>query len=440
MASLSNQNMLRRFEKRINSVRNADFNSLQQSLSSFWSFFNNEPILQQIRENLINQFPNISEKVFQVLQTNSSIKDISKSELESVAIACEVLYEVTQVESGNFRGTIQRSVSPNEFSIPVYLTQTNIDEKSAKLFKDWYLDKFSHYVEEQLEDAQSQQITTVPTQNMENQADPRKVFVVHGRNEALRRSMFDFLRAIGLEPIEWTEAIRLTGKAAPYVGEILDTAFSVAQAIVVLMTPDDEARLLEVYRGEKEPIYETELTGQPRQNVLIEAGLALGRHPDRTVLIEVGELRPISDIIGRHTIRLNNSIGKRQDIVDRLETARCDVNIKGKRDWHEVGNFELANTSKTPIKKFPPLRSLNDYPKPELIKAEIEILDMLSQVEDSDYHNLQEKLQNLKPAYLKHYLNNLEVLSYIDKTQYDDGNIYYRIKPDGLAYLVKNNL
>ena len=189
------------------------------------------------------------------------------------------------------------------------------------------------------------QVNTNPSSD--NQADPRKVFVVHGRNEALRRSIFDFLRSIDLEPIEWAEAIRLTGKAAPYVGDILDTAFSVAQAIVVLMTPDDEARLLNLYRGNKEPIYETELTKQPRQNVLIEAGMALGRHPNRTVLIEIGSLRPISDIVGRHTVRLDNSIGRRQDIVDRLETAECAVNIKGKRDWHTVGNFESTQVSQT---------------------------------------------------------------------------------------------
>src|SRR5437764_570893 len=29
------------------------------------------------------------------------------------------------------------------------------------------------------------------------------VFVVHGRNDKLRRSLFDFLRALGLKPLEW---------------------------------------------------------------------------------------------------------------------------------------------------------------------------------------------------------------------------------------------
>lgn len=41
-------------------------------------------------------------------------------------------------------------------------------------------------------------------------ADRRKVFVIHGRNESARKGLFDFLRSIGLDPIEWSEAIRLT--------------------------------------------------------------------------------------------------------------------------------------------------------------------------------------------------------------------------------------
>ena len=32
-------------------------------------------------------------------------------------------------------------------------------------------------------------------------ADPRKVFVIHGRNDRARRGVFSFLRSIGLEPI-----------------------------------------------------------------------------------------------------------------------------------------------------------------------------------------------------------------------------------------------
>ena len=45
--------------------------------------------------------------------------------------------------------------------------------------------------------------------------DTREVFVVHGRNQEARRAMFEFLRAIGLYPLEWIEAVRATGKPMP---------------------------------------------------------------------------------------------------------------------------------------------------------------------------------------------------------------------------------
>jgi len=59
----------------------------------------------------------------------------------------------------------------------------------------------------------------------------------------MRKSMFNFLRAIELRPLEWSEAVQATGEATPYVGHVLDKAFAIAQAVVVLMTPDDAACL-----------------------------------------------------------------------------------------------------------------------------------------------------------------------------------------------------
>ena len=46
---------------------------------------------------------------------------------------------------------------------------------------------------------------------VEKSKNPRSVFVVHGRNDVVRDSMFGFLRSINLKPIEWTQAVALTG-------------------------------------------------------------------------------------------------------------------------------------------------------------------------------------------------------------------------------------
>lgn len=179
-----------------------------------------------------------------------------------------------------------------------------------------------------------------PSFSKKGKKDPQRVFVVHGRNIDVKKDIFNFLRSIGLRPIEWTKAIEMTGKATPYVGEILDVALANAQAIVVVMTPDDEARLREEYLGPRNPDYEGKLTPQARPNVLFEAGLALGREPNRTILVEVGNLRPFSDIAGRHTIRLDNSAEKRQALALRLKTAGCDIDISG-TDWLEEGDFDI---------------------------------------------------------------------------------------------------
>ncbi|HZL03816.1 MAG TPA: nucleotide-binding protein [Coriobacteriia bacterium] len=167
--------------------------------------------------------------------------------------------------------------------------------------------------------------------------DARSVFVVHGRNEALRRAMFDFLRSINLSPMEWSHAVQLTGEGSPYIGQVLDAALSNAAAIVVLMTPDEIAYLQPQYgHGDGDP--ETKPAPQARPNVLFEAGMALGRDPRRTVLVEVGEVRPFSDVAGRHAIRLTNDFAHRQELANRLATAGCEVDLKG-TDWHTTGDF-----------------------------------------------------------------------------------------------------
>ena len=170
--------------------------------------------------------------------------------------------------------------------------------------------------------------------------DRKKVFVVHGRDSANRAAMFAFLRTLALEPIEWSEAVQATGRPAPYIGEILDAAFSQAQAVVVLLTPDDEARLRPEFAQDDDPPHERDLSGQARPNVLFEAGMAMGRNSERTVLVEIGRLRPFSDIAGMHVVRFDGSTQRRQELAQRLEAAGCEVSRKG-TDWHTAGDFGI---------------------------------------------------------------------------------------------------
>ncbi len=183
-------------------------------------------------------------------------------------------------------------------------------------------------------------------QNLEHDPTPmdsRRIFVVHGRNEAAREAMFTFLRSIGLDPIEWESAVALTGNASPYPGDVLEFAFRHAQAVLVLITGDDLARVGTRFLLESDELEERELTPQARPNVLFEAGMAFGTHPKRTLIVQIGKVRSFTDTVGRHIIRLSNKLTKRQALADRLRTAGCPVDLAGKSDWHNAGDFDSAN-------------------------------------------------------------------------------------------------
>jgi hypothetical protein len=98
-----------------------------------------------------------------------------------------------------------------------------------------------------------------------NSTAKNTVFVVYGRNDAARVAMFDFLTSLGLEPLDWDTLLAATGEASPYVGEVLTAGFPMAQAVVVLLTPDDLARLQTVFQQTRDPAHEIELTPQHGQ-------------------------------------------------------------------------------------------------------------------------------------------------------------------------------
>jgi predicted nucleotide-binding protein len=169
-----------------------------------------------------------------------------------------------------------------------------------------------------------------------------KVWVVYGRNERIRKSLFDFLRAICLQPIEWNSALADTKKGSPHIAEVLDAGFNKAVATVVLFTPDDEAKLKDGLIKRSDARFERKLTGQPRPNVLFEAGMAFGRHPEKTVIVQVGKIRPISDLTGRHVAPLSDSFDSRHQLAVKLRAVGCPVDDTGD-DWHSAGDFTLKD-------------------------------------------------------------------------------------------------
>ena len=88
--------------------------------------------------------------------------------------------------------------------------------------------------------------------------------------------------------------------------------------------------------------------------------MAMGRDEERTVLVELGALRPFSDIAGRHTIKLNDTSQRRQELAQRLQAAGCSVNLEG-TDWHSVGNSTPLSGGPISGISMPPTRWIRGY-------------------------------------------------------------------------------
>lgn len=265
--------------------------------------------------------------------------------------------------------------------------------------------------------------------------DPTRVFVVHGRNEELRKSMFDFLRSIGLKPIEWTQAIQMTGNTSPFIGDILDAAFQQAQAVVVLLNGDDEARLRAEYHSDKIPDYEKNLTPQARPNVIFEAGLALGRFPKRTIIVEVGDLRPFSDIAGRHIIRMEDTVKKRQNLAQRLLIAGCSVDLSG-TDWHDSGSFSVTMNDQTtkrvnPANQHVKQISENDF---NLSKSQIDIMMYLADNDSGSWEEIRAGT-NIKAGVFDYQLMDLIDKKLIEDTDDGEKPKIYLLSILGVQYL-----
>jgi predicted nucleotide-binding protein len=164
------------------------------------------------------------------------------------------------------------------------------------------------------------------------------VFVVHGRDDNARKALSALLGSLHVYIVEWEKALALTKKGSPYIGEVIDAGFNHAQAIVVLLTPDDCAKLRKPLLKTTDAAFERKLTGQPRQNVTFEAGMAFGKYKDTTILVEVGKIRPMSDLTGVHTVRLTNAAAQRKLLVGKLKTVGVQLDDSG-NDWLTVGDF-----------------------------------------------------------------------------------------------------
>jgi len=179
----------------------------------------------------------------------------------------------------------------------------------------------------------------------------RNVFVIHGRDDEARRYIFDLLRRLSLWPMEWESIVRATGMAAPTLLDVIERGLDLAQAVVVLLTPDDIVRLHPDLWESNERAFERNLSLQARPNVYIELGMALATHRHRTIIVEFGDSRPTADIASLNVLRFDGSLHPVSKLIQRLKDAGCPVDDSG-TDWLELDRLgQLAAYGRRPKKQ-----------------------------------------------------------------------------------------
>lgn len=149
--------------------------------------------------------------------------------------------------------------------------------------------------------------------------------VIYGHDTEANNALFGWLRRIGLKPLEFNELVQATGTATPYTGDAVRKAFDIAQAVVAFFTPDEH-----VLDRWSEPGRDDGWRLQARPNVLIEAGMALVTHPDRTLFVLLGAQELPSDLAGRHYIQLSHHDPRPlHELATRLQRAGCGTDLSG---------------------------------------------------------------------------------------------------------------
>jgi predicted nucleotide-binding protein len=179
-------------------------------------------------------------------------------------------------------------------------------------------------IRERLEFAEAPTTEQAGGAESEAGALPRCVFVVHGRDEALRDQVAQVLERLGLEALI---LMKQPGRGQTLIEKFEAGALGVGFA-VVLFTPDDFGRGPDESEWPEQP-------NRARQNVVLELGYFMGRlgRPRVAALYRPGTELP-SDIHGLAYIELDESGAWRHRLAGELRAGgyEIDINQLGGKD------------------------------------------------------------------------------------------------------------
>ena len=156
------------------------------------------------------------------------------------------------------------------------------------------------------------------TKKLFGELEPGGVFVVHGRNMQAANAVFQLVESMGIETRS-LRSIEEEFKTSNSLWQTIYIGIQLAEAVIVLLTPDDEAQLTGEL-GQSEPRM------QARPNVFLELGLALGICPEKTILLNVPPSCMPTDLLGHLRIEVGDN-----------------------EDWREVVETRLGNLDRRPV-------------------------------------------------------------------------------------------
>lgn len=188
--------------------------------------------------------------------------------------------------------------------------------------------------------------TTEGTTMTVQPANARSVFLVHGRDKKIKSAMTELLRAFDLRVIDWEEAAAAAKSGSPSTLEIVHAGMRIAHGVVVLFTADDLGQCKEEFWAAGDGSDERDMTGQARQNVMFEAGMAIGIDQKRTVLVHHGRVRWNSDLQSVNYVPIDDSHQSRLNLGLRLRTAGLTVHLENSH-FSNAGDFSTPTASHT---------------------------------------------------------------------------------------------
>lgn len=186
-----------------------------------------------------------------------------------------------------------------------------------------------------------------------------QLFLAHGWDSKTIGKVKAILSELGISTVEWEELVERLGVATPTTFDVIHKAIVKDQMVcLVLFTPDEEVKTADhiQQRTRKGPGLITK-DFQARPNVVLEAGMALALNQDRTVILEVGEHRSLSNLEGLNVVR-SQSRGWVKNLAVRLRLA-----FKAAGTDLQVSRELMAKLAKKKVLTVIGSRSQGDNPK-----------------------------------------------------------------------------